>query len=151
MMPTHTPFARLLPSSLRRWASPARVVLAGQFIRFGIVGGIGFVVDTATVYGLRHDLGLYGAGMVAYGVAASGNWLLNRLWTFRGHGSQPAHRQWAMFMLTNLAGFVLNRGTYAILVTFVAAAAEQPVIATAAGAMAGLLVNFNLSRRLVFR
>jgi putative flippase GtrA len=45
----------------------------------------------------------------------------------------------------------LNRGTYALLVTFSTAAADQPVIATAAGAVAGLLVNFSLSRRLVFR
>jgi putative flippase GtrA len=54
-------------------------------------------------------------------------------------------------MVFNLAGFVLNRGTYSILVAFVAIAAEQPVIATAAGAIAGMFVNFTLSRRLVFR
>jgi putative flippase GtrA len=150
-MRTPTTITRLLPSSLWRSIGPDRIVLAKQFIRFGIVGGIGFVLDTATVYALRHPLGLYGAGLVAYVVAASGNWLLNRIWTFRGQGSAPVHRQWAMFMIANLAGFVLNRGTYAVLVTVVAAAAEQPVIATAAGAVAGLLVNFNLSRRLVFR
>jgi putative flippase GtrA len=146
-----TTIYRLLPPSLQRSATPARLVLAEQFIRFGIVGAVGLVIDTATVYGLRHMLGLYGAGLAAYLLAASGNWLLNRLWTFRGQGSAPIHRQWAMFMLTNLAGFVLNRGTYALLVTFVAAAASQPVIATTAGALAGLLVNFTLSRRLVFR
>lgn len=141
----------ILPLSLRRIATTERWTLLAQFIRFGSVGVIGFVIDTATVYALRHALGLYGAGAVAYVVAASGNWLLNRVWTFRGQGSGPAHRQWARFMLANLAGFVLNRGTYAILVTFVAAAAQQPVIATAAGAVAGMFVNFSLSRRLVFR
>ncbi len=122
-----------------------------QFLRFGTVGGVGFLVDTATVYGLRHFLGLYGAGLVAYVLAATSNWALNRIWTFRGNGSGPAHRQWAMFMLTNLVGFVLNRGAYILLITFVAAAARQPVIATAAGAVAGMFANFSLSRRLVFR
>jgi putative flippase GtrA len=147
-MPIQSAITRLLPSSL---ATPAHLALAEQFVRFGLVGVIGLIIDTTTVYGLRHTLGLYGAGVVAYVLAASGNWLLNRLWTFRGQGSAPVHRQWAMFMVTNLAGFVLNRGTYAVLVTFVAAAADQPVIATAAGAVAGLFVNFSLSRRLVFR
>jgi putative flippase GtrA len=141
----------LLPRSWRRSATPARLIMAAQFIRFGVVGVTGLIVDTATVYGLRHALGLYGAGLVAYVTAASSNWLLNRIWTFRGQGSGPAHRQWARFMVTNLAGFVLNRGTYAALVTFMPAAAEQPIIAIAAGAIAGLLVNFNLSRRHVFR
>ena len=146
-----TTIYRLLPRSLHRRATPARLILAAQFIRFGAVGLIGLIIDTATVYGLRHQLGLYGAGMAAYVVAASSNWVLNRIWTFRGHGSGPAHRQWAMFMITNLAGFVLNRGTYVLLVTFMAAAAAQPVIATAAGCAAGMFVNFTLSRRLVFR
>jgi putative flippase GtrA len=146
-----TTIYRLLPASLRRSATPGRLAIAAQFIRFGVVGLFGLIIDTTTVYGLRHTLGLYGAGLIAYLVAASGNWILNRLWTFRGQGTGPAHRQWAMFMVANLAGFVLNRGTYALMVTFVAAAAEQPVIATASGAVAGLLVNFTLSRRIVFR
>jgi putative flippase GtrA len=146
-----TTLIRLLPVALRPLATPAGILLLGQFLRFGVVGTLGFIVDTATVYGLRHALGLYGAGMVAYLTGASGNWVLNRIWTFRGRGTGPAHRQWAIFMATNLVGFVLNRGTYAILVTFVAAAADQPVIATAAGAVAGMFVNFSLSRRLVFR
>jgi putative flippase GtrA len=146
-----TTLYRLLPAPLRRSATPARLVMIAQFARFGVVGVSGLIIDTTTVYGLRHALGLYGAGLVAYATSATWNWVLNRLWTFRGRGSGPAHRQWGMFMITNLAGFVLNRGTYAILVTFVAAAARQPVIATAAGSMAGMFVNFNLSRRLVFR
>jgi putative flippase GtrA len=142
---------RLLPAPWRRSATPDRLAMAAQFMRFAVVGLVGLIVDTATVYGLRHSLGLYGAGLAAYVVAATGNWVLNRIWTFRGLGSGSAHRQWAMFMVTNLAGFVLNRGTYAILVTFVAAAAAQPVIATTAGSIAGMFVNFSLSRRLVFR
>ena len=46
---------------------------------------------------------------------------------------------------------MLNRGTYAILVTYLPLAADQPVFAVAAGAVAGMFVNFGLSRRLVFR
>jgi putative flippase GtrA len=146
-----TTIDRLLPASLRRFATPVRLNMAAQFIRFGAVGVFGLIIDTATVYGLRHTLGLYGAGLIAYLLAATGNWLLNRIWTFRGQGTGPAHRQWAKFMVANLAGFILNRGTYMLMVTLIAAAAEQPVIATASGAVAGLLVNFTLSRRIVFR
>ena len=136
---------------LRHSITTAQRHIIAQFLRFGIVGTVGLVIDTITVYSLRHSLGLYGAGAAGFVTAATGNWVLNRLWTFRGLGSGPAHRQWAMFMVTNLAGFVLNRGTYALLVTFVAAAARQPVIAIAAGSVAGLFVNFTLSRRVVFR
>ena len=143
---------------MKRDAMPASTSLVArfeplirQFFKFGVVGLAGLVVDTATVYALRGSLGLYGAGLVAFVVAASSNWLLNRVWTFKGQGGGPAHRQWVRFLATNLAGFVLNRGTYALLVTFVAMAAENPVIATSAGAVAGMFVNFHLSRRVVFR
>jgi putative flippase GtrA len=131
--------------------SVAQTQTALQFLKFTVVGAFGLVVDTAVVYGLRGALGLYGAGLVSYVVAASANWLLNRCWTFRGRGGGPAHRQWLRFLSVNLLGFVLNRGTYALLVTFVPLCAAQPVFATSAGAAAGLLVNFTLSRALVFR
>jgi putative flippase GtrA len=143
--------AKELPAPMRRFASPARIGVLVQFLMFGSVGVAGFVVDTATVYALRHSLGLYGAGLAAYFVAASVTWILNRLWTFRGQGSGPVHRQWARFLAVNTSGFVLNRGTYALLVTFVPLCAAQPVYAVAAGAVAGMFVNFGLSRRVVFR
>ncbi len=131
--------------------NPARRAWIIDLLRFGTVGGVGFLLDSATVYASRAALGLYGAGVLAYFVAATGNWLLNRVWTFRGRGSGPAHRQWAAFLAANLVGFVLNRGTYAILVTVSAQCARQPVYAIAAGAIAGLFTNFSLSRKLVFK
>ncbi len=140
---------RRLP--LLRSATADHIALAAEFLRFGVVGLAGLIVDTATVYGMRDTLGLYGALLFAYVVAASCTWLLNRVWTFKGRGSGPIHRQWALFMVANLAGFVLNRGTSFALVTYLPAAADQPVIATAAGAIAGMFVNFSLARRVVFR
>lgn len=137
---------RCLPRRLH-----GRVALLAQFLRFGTVGTFGFVVDTATVYALRGALGLYGAGAAAYLTAATANWLCNRLWTFRGHGHGPAHRQWLAFLATNFLGFLLNRGTYALLVTFSALCAAQPVWAVAAGSLAGMFLNFHLSRSVVFR
>jgi putative flippase GtrA len=143
--------ATQLPHPARRHATPGRIATLVQFLMFGTVGFVGFLFDTATVYSLRGSLGLYGAGMVAYVVAATVTWLLNRLWTFRGRGGGPVHHQWARFLAVNLAGFVLNRGTYALLVTFFTLCAKQPVYAVGAGALAGMFVNFSLSRAMVFR
>jgi len=46
---------------------------------------------------------------------------------------------------------VLNRGTYALLVTFVPVCAEEPVYAIFAGGMVGMFLNFSLSRSMVFK
>lgn len=145
-----TPGTRAQAESRRLLAELLAPALVAQFLRFGTVGAIGFLIDTATVYALRGRLGLYGAGMVSYLLAASCNWALNRAWTFRGRGNGPAHHQWARFLAANLVGFVLNRGTYAALVTWVPLCAAQPVFAVAAGSVAGMFVNFALSRRVVF-
>jgi putative flippase GtrA len=143
--------AAQLPSPARRLATEARIRTLSQFLMFGAVGTVGFLADTATVYALRSWIGLYGAGAVAYGVAASITWVLNRQWTFRGIGSGPAHQQWARFLVVNLGGFVLNRGTYAILITFVPLCEAEPVYAVAGGAIAGMFLNFSLNRTIVFR
>jgi putative flippase GtrA len=141
-----------LPPKLRPHASEQRIRLLVQFAMFGTVGLVGFAIDTATVYALRHPAGLYVAGIAAYFTAATGTWFLNRLWTFRDAArGDKWHVQWRRFLAANLTGFVINRGVYALLVTFVDLAARQPVIAVFAGAVAGIAFNFNLSRKLVFR
>lgn len=125
--------------------------MLAQFLRFGTVGTFGFLIDTATVYASRGALGLYGAGVLAFFVAASANWALNRVWTFRGLGTAAPHRQWAMFLAANSVGFVLNRGAYFILVTVSTLCAANPVLAVGAGSITGMFANFTLSRRIVFR
>lgn len=122
-----------------------------QFLRFGVVGTVGFVVDTAVLYaGLALGLGLYGGRAVSYLAAATTTWALNRAWTFRGQGQAPVMRQWALFVAINLVGFAFNYGTYAALIATVAFVAQYPVIGVAAGSLAGMLGNFLLSRRFVF-
>lgn len=127
--------------------------LIGQALRFGVVGVIGFLVDTATVYGLHFSAGadLYTAGAAAYVVAATTTWALNRIWTFKEASRARPGRQWALFLAVQLIGFALNRGTYAALVTFVPIAAVHPIIAVAAGSIAGMGVNFITARTIVFR
>jgi putative flippase GtrA len=129
-----------------------RFQLLLEFLRFGVVGTIGFVVDTAVLYaGIALGLGLYGGRAVSYLVAATTTWALNRLWTFRGRGNGPVHQQWALFLVVNLIGFAMNYGTYAALIAFVPMVAAHPVLGVAAGAIAGMFGNFVLSRQLVFR
>jgi putative flippase GtrA len=130
---------------------PERSRTLMQLLRFGVVGTIGFVVDTAVLYaGLALGLGLYLGRAVSYLVAATTTWALNRAWTFRGLGDGPALRQWAVFVAVNLVGFACNYGTYAALVGSVVFVAQHPVIGVAAGSLAGMIGNFLLSRRFVF-
>jgi putative flippase GtrA len=131
---------------------PGRAALALEFLRFGVVGTIGFVVDTAVLYGaMSLGAGPYSGRVASYIAAATTTWALNRAWTFRGRGEGPAARQWILFLVVNLVGFASNYGTYAALIAWVPEVARHPVIGVAAGALAGMVGNFLLSRHLVFR
>lgn len=129
----------------------ARLGVSESFIRFGIVGTLGFVWDTGIVYLLRPFVNLYVAGTCSFIVAATINWIINRLWTFRHVEHGAAHVQWVKFLAANAVGFVFNRGTFFILVTFSPLVVKHPVIGIAAGSAAGLIFNYLLSKRFVFR
>lgn len=128
-----------------------RLRLLLQFLQFGVVGTIGFLVDTAVLYaGLALGLGLYGGRVVSYLAAATTTFALNAAWTFRGQGRGPLLRQWAVFLVLNLSGFAFNYGTYALLVWTTPLVAAHPVLGVAAGSLAGMFANFAVSRRFVF-
>lgn len=137
--------ARLIDLSLLRWRA-----LAVEVVRFGLAGVLGLCVDITVVYSLCAELGLYGAGVVAYFAATSLTWALNRRWTFAGRGSGTKRRQWLLFLAANSLGFCLNRGAFFLLVAFNAGCAKHPIAAIIAGSVAGMGTNFVLSRKLVF-
>ena len=126
--------------------------LAAQLLKFGTVGGLGFLWDTSTVYLLRPLVGFTIATLAAYFIAATMNWVLNRLWTFRGRGGQDSlFRQWLNFLGANGLGFVLNRSAVFALAWSSPFCLAHPVVALAVGSLTGMSANYTLSRRLVFR
>ena len=131
--------------------SPERLLLLRQFLQFAVIGVAGFLWDTAVVYATAPLIGPYAAGVVSFFIVGTINWLANRYWTYRHLSHAAMHRQLVMFLIANTVGFVLNRGTYAALIATQPFVARHLVVAVAAGACAGMFVNFFLSRRLVFR
>jgi putative flippase GtrA len=127
--------------------------LIGQFLRFGVVGTVGFLVDAGVlIAAIGLGAGPYAGRVLSYLVAATATFALNRFWTFRGvPAGLRLSSQWGRFLALNLLGFALNYGTYAALVATVPLVAAYPVLGVAAGSLAGMVSNFVLSRRYVFR
>jgi putative flippase GtrA len=123
-----------------------------QFLRFAMVGTAGFVVDAAALYATMHYTGAnhYAGRLVSYLLAASFTWALTRRYTFQAQRSASRLGEWARFLVSNALGGLLNYATYAVLVVSSSTVFAHPVLGVAAGSIAGLLVNFLLSRRFVF-
>jgi putative flippase GtrA len=132
---------------------PAQDSALGQFFRFGIVGTIGFIVDSAALTQFAIPiLGLdrYSGRVVSFLIAATCTWALNRRFTFKPTVEHP-FRQWMRFLAANGVGFVANYSAYAAAVTLVPLAKAHLVLGVAAGAIAGLVFNFTINKLWVFR
>ncbi len=127
--------------------------LAWQFGKFGIVGVIGFGVDTAVVYLLVFGVGLefFAARVPAFFAAATATFALNRAFTFRGAVDEPLHRQWAKFIAANAFGGAVNYGVSVGLEAAIPVVEAHPILAVAAGSIAGMFLNFAASKHLVFK
>jgi putative flippase GtrA len=129
--------------------------MRSRFLRFAIVGAGGFIVDECALAAMHYGVGLdrYSARAISILCAMTFTWWGNRNLTFREHaaiGSARLH-EWFRFVLANALGAVINYGVYSALVSFAPAPANNPLLAAAAGGGVGLIFNFTLSKRFVFK
>lgn len=123
-----------------------------QFLRFGVVGAIGFAVDVAVLHAaLSLGAGLYLGRAISFLHAATATWLLNRLYTFPSTAPARPVVQWLRFVVAMIAGAAVNYGVYAGCVTFADACSRYPAIGVALGSLTGLALNFATARHFVFR
>jgi putative flippase GtrA len=80
-----------------------------QLLKFGLVGGSGYLVNLAVFALLAGSLDLHhtAAAIGAFAVAVTNNFLWNRHWTF-GPGDGLAHQQAVRFFTVSLASLGLN-------------------------------------------
>lgn len=123
-----------------------------QFLRFCIVGTVGFVIDAGILQLLVSgaDANTYLARIFSFLVAASATWLMNRSYTFEVE-HRATHAEWARYIAFMVLGALVNYGAFAITITVWELARAQPWLGVAVGSVAGLGINFLTSRRLVFR
>jgi len=128
-------------------------LIARQFLRFAIVGCVGFGVDAAVLTIVVATLGvnLYVGRIVSFLTAATATWALNRRFTFSDAASASPATEWLRFVLSNTLGGGVNFGIYSWLVADYAVVHELPVLGVACGSIAGMLVNFSLTKIFVFR
>lgn len=86
--------------------------LITKFIKFGIVGASGMVVHFAVLYLLRDmvHINQFIANTIGFITAATTNYFLNRIWTFRSHEKQVGV-EYLKFILVSVIGLGINNGT----------------------------------------
>jgi putative flippase GtrA len=111
-----------------------------QLLKFGLIGGSGYLINLAVFALLTGNLGMHhvAAAIGAFAVAVTNNFLWNRYWTF-GPGSGPAHFQAARFFAVSLASLALN---IAVLQLLLSSGATGELTAQAIAVAAAMPFNF---------
>lgn len=133
-----------------------------QFLKFGTVGGCGFIVDYTLVHLAILVLGLtpVWAGLFSFPFSVTFTWAGNRLFTFRHIKHQSVGKQLAKFITVCAIGLIFNRGTYSLVVTMVPITyaypfglpfLDLPTLGLMAGTGIAMFFNFYAAKKLVFR
>ena len=91
---------------------------AKRFVKFGLVGALGAVIDFAVlnflifVVGWNTPIGKLFANIVSTSIAIISNFTWNRLWTFPESRSRKKRFQLVQFTLVNLVGLAINTGIF---------------------------------------
>jgi putative flippase GtrA len=122
-----------------------------QLLSFGVVGIVGFLIDASVLHVcVALGSGLYLGRMLSYLTSVTSTWTLNRRYTFGAPRGTSLLREWARYAVSQLSGAAVNLSTYALLVSMSAVCAAYPVLAVAAGSLAGMLINYSVARSFIF-
>lgn len=89
-----------------------------RFLKFAVVGFIGFFVDAGifnlcrSVFDIRPEY----ASAISFMVAVISNFLFNRYWTYPDSRSKPLSTQLGQFFLVNLIGLAIRTGVLLIII-----------------------------------
>jgi dolichol-phosphate mannosyltransferase len=123
-----------------------------QFIKFCFTGSLGAVTNLIIFFILADRLNLQEipAGIICFCIAGTQNYIINQKWSFVGSsGHKLSIKRWMGFLSVSLLGLAANLGILRIvLFNF-----DLPYkfIAQALGIMAGMAINFIVSKFVVFR
>lgn len=127
--------------------------LVPELAKFGVVGGIGTIVDlggAAVLHGSYHQ-GALTAKALSISAAAVVTYLGSRFWTFRHRENQPLLREGGLFVGLNLIGLVIAEAVIAC--TTYVLGYKDPIaynVASLAGTGLGTIFRFYAYRKWVF-
>lgn len=126
---------------------------ASRFLRFSVVGGVGFVVDAGVLQALISlaGWGPVEARAVAIPVAVFATWLLNRTVTFPESSGGPALRSLLRYAAVSAAGAGVNFLVFTLLVLASREMAAMPMVPLAIASIVALVVNYLGSKHFAFR
>lgn len=123
-----------------------------QFLRFVVVGGVGFVIDAGGLLLLVHLGGdPYLSRLITFPVAVCATWALNSRWTFAAQSPRAKTKtDYSKYFAVQIGGALTNFVVYSLYLAATSELFYQIAVGILLGSIAGLVFNYTLSSRAVF-
>jgi len=81
-----------------------------EFVKFGVVGGMGTLINIAVLYLLTEKFGLYYmvSAVFSFMIAISHNFVLNKAWTFKENVKEEIGKKYFQFVFANVLVLIVN-------------------------------------------
>ena len=124
-----------------------------QFLSFGVIGTLGFIVDASLLVLFNKLLGfdLFSSRLVSFSGAVTTTWYLNRKLTFTDRKDRHVMHEWLFYTILNGIGGLINFAIFMLLVFQNEFLADNPILPLAIASVIAMVFNFTVSKYLVFR
>ena len=129
------------------------MVLATQFAKFSVAGGVGFLVEAVVLTLLVSALGwdIYLSRVASFTVAVTATWGINRRFAFASRASRRRDAEYGRYFAVQTAGVLLNFVVFVLVLQLFPGSARYPVLPLAVGSAVAMVANFLGMRVFVFR
>jgi len=119
-----------------------------QFIKFCMVGTVGFITDSLLLLLFSEFCNIYFSRLLSFSVALYITWLLNSAFTF----SSGEKKTFLKYVLSSLIGGAMNYLAYVMVVHYLGLSSRgELMFAVGVGSIVGLAFNFTISKFFVFK
>lgn len=125
-----------------------------RFVSFGIVGSIGFIVDSSVLLFLVHmlDYNILFSRIVSFIVAVFVTWLLNRYFTFSATSINISKsKEYLKYLVIQTIGALINFCIFFILIYSYEPFKDILIIPLAIGSGFALIFNFTMIKNKVYK
>jgi len=128
-------------------------VLSFQFVRFGLVGFLGMLIDTLLLITIKElfSLDTRICVIISFVGAVTSNYFINKVWTFQLNQNRQPILGYFKYVLINIGGLIVR--IFIIHLFIVIANIDQNygyIISNIVGITFGMFFNFFFAKTLVF-
>jgi putative flippase GtrA len=128
-------------------------LIVSRFIRFSIIGTFGYLIDISIFFAINelYELSVYFSRIISFVFAATFSWYGNRLFTFASSKKKRVLKEWIDYLYSMTPGAAMNYLVFLIIVFSFENTQVVLFFAFSIGVLVGLLINYNLAKKYVFK